>query len=169
MKFAITTILLVTAAIQVSWGQLPAGQNDSVPTDTTHIVRTAPNAEQNISPEKLELRATILDLISQELGMTEEQVEQFAPTYFEYRQNIRTGQVKISEPADIETASDAEITSLLSANLDNYIHIAMVRKVYVPIFEKFLSPKQVYKLYSIDNSLAKRAKEELQKRNRKNK
>ena len=101
--------------------------------------------------------------------MTEEQVEQFAPTYFEYRQNIRTGQVKISEPADIETASDAEINSLLSANLDNYIHIAMVRKVYVPIFEKFLSPKQVYKLYSIDNSLAKRAKEELQKRNRKNK
>lgn len=167
MRLAIITILLATATVQLSWGQQTGGNTDTVPTNTTHIVMPVPNAESQLSPEKLELRSIILEIISKELEMTDEQVEQFAPTYFEYRHNIRIGQVKVSEPADIETASDAEINSLLSANLENYIHIAMVRKVYVPIFEKFLSPKQVYKLYSIDNSLAKRARTELQKRNRK--
>ena len=40
----------------------------------------------------------------------------------------------------------------------------MVRKVYIQIFERVLTPQQVVKLYSMDNRLSRQAREELAKR-----
>lgn len=157
MKRAIITIMLI-AAIQTSWAQQDA---DSLSADGSRIVRI--DGEQ-ISPERLEIRNIVLGILRDELKMTDEQFERFASVYIEYRQNIRAGQVRKPSVSDIDSATDAEINSLLSANLDNYIHISMVRKVYIPIFEKILTPKQVYGLYEIDNSLSKQARDELRKR-----
>lgn len=157
MKRAIITIMLI-AAIQTSWAQQNAG---SQPASESRIVRID---GEEISPERLEMRNIVLGILRDELKMTDEQFEKFAPVYIEYRENIRAGQIRKPSMTDIDNATDDEINSLLSANLDNYIHISMVRKVYIPIFEKILTPKQVYGLYEIDNSLSKQARAELRKR-----
>ena len=121
-----------------------------------------------MTPEMEELHTMVLRILRKELGLTDEQFEIFAPIYGEYRYNIRTGLVEKPKHTDADTASDEEMNALLTANLDNYIHVAMVRKVYIPIFEKVLTPKQVYKLYVADNELSKKAAEELNKRRRRN-
>lgn len=158
MKRAIITIMLVAAATVTANAQI----NEGVPQPATgNRVRIE---EENISPERLEMRNIVLGILRDELKMTDEQFEKFAPVYIEYRQNIRAGQIRKYATADIDSATDDEINSILAANLDNYIHISMVRKVYIPIFEKILTPKQVYGLYEIDNSLSKQARDELMKR-----
>lgn len=157
MKRAIITIMLI-AAVQTLWAQQNADDNSA---GESRIVRID---GENISPERLEMRNIVLGILRDELKMTDGQFEKFAPVYIEYRQNIGAGQIRKPAIADIDNATDAEINSLLSANLDNYIHISMVRKVYIPIFGKILTPKQVYALYEIDNSLSKQACDELRKR-----
>lgn len=159
MKRAIITIMLVIAVMTTAKAQIYEGIAQS--TKDTRVVRID---EENISPERLEMRNIVLGILRDELKMTDEQFEKFAPVYIEYRQNIRTGQIRKPAMADIDSATDDEINSLLAANLDNYIHISMVRKVYIPIFEKILTPRQVYGLYEIDNSLSKQARDELRQR-----
>ena len=159
MKRAIFTIMLVAAATVTATAQINEGIPQ--PADETRVVRIE---EENISPERLEMRNIVLGILRDELKMTDEQFEKFAPVYIEYRQNIRAGQIRKPATADIDSATDDEINSILAVNLDNYIHISMVRKVYIPIFEKILTPKQVYGLYEIDNSLSRQARDELMKR-----
>lgn len=159
MKRAIFTIMLVAAATVTATAQINEGIPQ--PADETRVVRIE---EENISPERLEMRNIVLGILRDELKMTDGQFEKFAPVYIEYRQNIRAGQIRKPATADIDSATDDEINSVLAANLDNYIHISMVRKVYIPIFGKILTPKQVYGLYEIDNSLSRQARDELMKR-----
>ncbi len=159
MKRAIITIMLIVAVMTTAKAQIYEGIPQSA--NETRVVRIE---EENISPERLEIRNIVLGILRDELKMTDEQFEKFAPVYIEYRQNIRAGQTRKPQMTDVANATDNEINSLLAANLDNYIHISMVRKVYIPIFEKILTPKQVYGLYEIDNSLSKQARDELRKR-----
>lgn len=159
MKRAIITIMLVATATVTAKAQINEGIPQ--PADETRVVRIE---EENISPERLEMRNIVLGILRDELKMTDEQFDKFAPVYIEYRQNIRAGQTRKPATTDIGSATDDEINSLLAANLDNYIHISMVRKVYIPIFGKILTPKQVYGLYEIDNSLSRQARDELMKR-----
>jgi len=163
MKRTIITILLVLTA-QSLFAQQEIG--GSTATDEKQVV-TATRSEETTT-EKTELRAIVLRILHRELALTDEQFEIFAPLYGEYRDNIGRGLASKPRIEDTETASGSELNALLTANLDNYIHIAMVRKVYIPIFEKVLTPKQVYKLYEIDNELSKKAYEELCKRRKKN-
>ena len=56
------------------------------------------------------------------------------------------------------------MNEVIKANLDNVINTAMVRKSYILLFEEAISPKQVSKLYKVENNLSKKAREEYKKR-----
>ena len=162
MKRAFAILLLAGAVCTTASAQQPEpAASDSLIIVHNHKYYTE---SDDISPEKLEMRKIVLQIIRNELKLTDEQFERFAPTYHEYRHNIRSGQTKVSCMSDLDNVSDAEINTMLTAKLDNYIHIAMVRKVDIPIFEKILTPRQIYILYNIDNKLAKQAHDELQRR-----
>ncbi|HIW53016.1 MAG TPA: hypothetical protein H9919_06320 [Candidatus Alistipes excrementipullorum] len=144
----ISTLLLLFAATQLSLAQAP---------------QPAPQPGKNKGAEKKELMDAKLQIIKAELALTDEQFNKFAPIYRQYSRNIdfnrrRAGRI------NLETASKQEINEYLKNRIDNSINVGMVRKVYIQIFERVLTPQQVVKLYSMDNRLSRQAREELAKR-----
>ncbi|MBP3483070.1 MAG: hypothetical protein J6K28_06740 [Alistipes sp.] len=145
----ISTLFIIFAAAQFSFAQ--TAQPDT---------QTAKN--KNFGQK--ELMDAKLQAIKAELALTDEQFDKFAPIYRQYSRNINFNR-RHTSTIDIEKASKQEINEYLKNRIDNNINVGMVRKVYIQIFERVLTPQQVVKLYSIDNRLARQAREELAKRN----
>lgn len=114
-------------------------------------------------PKKENIHKSMMAIIKSELSLDDKKFEAFAPVYGEYRKALRGNEPK-GERINPETATDEEVITLLNRNLDHQIRIATVRKEYIPKFGKVLTARQIAKLYRIDNTLAKRAHEQLNKR-----
>ena len=110
-----------------------------------------------------DIQKTVLNLIRNELSLDNAQFEAFAPVYGEYRKALRSGESR-GVRFNPDTATDEQVLEILNRNLDRQIRIATVRKEFIPKFCTVLSVRQTAKLYRIDNSLAKRAHEQLNKR-----
>lgn len=113
--------------------------------------------------EHRELFNIRLQIIKEELKLTDEQYEQFAPVYREYNKAMHFNRVKVAK-IDWSKATKQEINTMLKARLDNTINAAMVRKNYILIFEEVIKPRQLVKLYKIEDALSARAREEYNKR-----
>ena len=120
-------------------------------------------APQGRKPNKEEMQKTVMNILKQELSLDDKQFEAFAPVYQEYRKALNSNNHKAPK-TDREIATDSEILAMLNANLDRQIHVATVRKEYIDKFGKVLTARQTAKLYRIDNSMAKRAHDMLNKR-----
>ena len=104
-----------------------------------------------------------MQILKEELKLTDEQFDKFAPVYREYNRAKNFCHVKC-EKVDMQSATKQEINNLMKARLDNTINMAMVRKNYILIFEEVIGPRQVMKLYKIEDELIVRAREEYKKR-----
>ncbi len=113
--------------------------------------------------EHKELYNIRLQIIKEELKLSEQQFEKFAPVYREYTKAVRFNHVRVPR-IDWKSATTQEINQLMKARFDNTINTAMVRKNYILIFEEVISPRQLMKLYRIENKLNARAREEYKKR-----
>lgn len=149
MKRTIISMLLLFAATQLSFAQ---AQQPKPEID-----------KDKIRTEQKELMDAKLQIIKTELSLTDEQFDKFAPLYRQYTRNINFNRRRAGR-IDVEKATKQEINDYLKNRLDNNINVGMVRKVYIQIFERVLTPQQVYKLYNIDNRLSRLAREELAKR-----
>jgi hypothetical protein len=155
MKRIIMSLLLIAAVSGVSFAQEPMQQPASQPQSS--------EGQGAKVQEHRELMNIRLQILKEELKLTDEQYEKFVPVYREYNKSMNFNRVKVAK-INWSNASKQEINTLLKARLDNTINTAMVRKNYILIFEEVITPRQVAKLYKIEDKLSARAREELQKR-----
>ncbi len=151
MKRIIMTMLLMMAVTSISFAQAPQKGPEATP-----------EHKEKVSKFK-EIMNLRLQIIKSELALSDEQFEKFAPIYRQYCHNIKFNS-EPNKPIDIETASRKEINDFLRRRVDNNISMAMVRKSYILIFERVLTPQQVYKLYNVETKLIKQARVEYDKK-----
>lgn len=121
-----------------------------------------PEGENNRNKRE-ELQKSVMTIIRAELSLDDKQFEAFVPIYGEYREALR-GNEKRGERINPANATDEQMLEMLNKSLDHQIHIATVRKEYIAKFSAVLNTRQIAELYRIDNMLAKRAFEQLNKR-----
>lgn len=156
MKRIIISILLTVAVAGFSFAQEPAQATQ----EKTKMTEEQKRAKMEQTKEVMNLR---LQIIKEELSLSDEQFEKFSPIYHEYNRNINSSREK-SPKIDIETASAKDINAKLRARFDNQVNTAVVRKTYIIIFEKVITPQQLYKLYSVEDKLIRQARKEYEKR-----
>lgn len=156
MKRVIMSMLLMLAVTGISFAQEPQVQTKPAKPELTEEQK----AKIQERKEMFEIRTQI---IKEELKLTDEQFEKFVPIYRNYCRVKQFNTVK-HKKIDWETATKQEMNEVIKANLDNVINTAMVRKSYILLFEEAISPKQVSKLYKVENNLSKKAREEYKKR-----
>ena len=158
MKRIIMSMLLAVAVSGLVFAQ-----------ETVKPEQSKPNKPQLTEEQKArmqehrELFNIRLQIIKEELKMSDEQFEKFAPIYREYTKTLRFNHVRAPR-LDWPNASKKEINEMLKARFDNTINTAMVRKNYILIFEEVINPRQLAKLYKIEDKLNARAREEFKKR-----
>lgn len=155
MKRIVMSMLLLVAVTGFSFAQ-EAEQSAQNKPQMSEVQR----AKMEERKELLNIR---LQILKDELKLTDEQFEKFAPVYREYNRAKNFCHVKC-EKLDPQSATKQEINNLMKARLDNTINMAMVRKNYILIFEEVIGARQVMKLYKIEDDLIVRAREEYKKR-----
>lgn len=159
MKRIMMLLLLTVAAVGVSLAQEVQPQ--------TKPERPQLTEEQKA---KMQQRKEILDLrlqiIKEELKLTDEQFEKFTPVYINYDKAIHFSNAKLTK-LDWDSATRKDINEFLKTQLDNTINKAMVRKSYILLFEEVITPKQLCKLYKIEDKLVTRARQEYKSRQNK--
>ncbi|MBO5813493.1 MAG: hypothetical protein J6R13_03135 [Alistipes sp.] len=159
MKRIMMLLLLTVAAVGVSLAQEVQPQTTPEKPQLTEEQK----AKMQQRKEILDLR---LQIIKEELKLTDEQFEKFTPVYLNYDKAIHFGNTKPTR-LDWENATKKDINEFLKAQLDNTINKAMVRKSYILLFEDVITPKQLCKLYKIEDKLVTRARQEYKSRQNK--
>ena len=156
MKRIVMSMLLAVAVVGISFAQNVQPQAKP----EKHQLTEEQKAKMKEQQELLNIR---LQIIKGELKLTDVQFEKFAPVYREYNKVSRFCHVQ-SEKLDMANATKRDINAAIKARLDNTINMAMVRKTYILIFEEVITPKQLLKLYKIEDELIKQAREEYKNR-----
>ena len=138
----ILAALLVAATVQISLAQ----------TDKT---KPGKKGNHEMTTKDGEHRRDPRQFIAKELGLTDEQAEAFAPVYTEYRKALRGDKPEQPQKFDPKNANDVQTLAKLNEWLDKDIHTATVRKAYVDKFLTVLTPKQLAKLYHMEESFGK--------------
>ncbi len=158
MKRIIVSMLLAVAVTGFSFAQ------ETVNSEQDKQSKPQLTEEQKAKmQEREELYNIRLQIIKEELKLTEQQFEQFAPVYRKYIKAVRFNHVRVPK-LDWKNATKKEINEMLKARFDNTINTAMVRKNYILIFEEVIKPRQLVKLYKIEDKLHARARAEYNKR-----
>ena len=113
-----------------------------------------------------QLMQTRLDLLKEELKLTDAQMEKFAPVYRKYRSEVQ----KVTSANREARTKKANITNenalkVVSARLANNILTSAVKQRYLLIFAEVIEPMQVMKLYSVDSKISKEASKIMKYRN----
>ncbi len=113
-----------------------------------------------------QLMQTRLDLLKEELKLTDAQMEKFAPVYRKYRSEVQ----KVTSANREARTKKANITNenalkVVSARLANNILTSAVKQRYLLIFAEVIEPMQVMKLYSVDSKISKEASKIMKNRN----
>ena len=146
MKRMILMILMVAATVQISSAQTNKPQHEK-------------RAKHENAPQAGERKHDPKQFIAKELGLTDEQAEAFAPIYAEYRKAIRgEKREQPQEKFDPKNADDAQILANLNERLDKTLNKATVRRAYVDKFLTVLTPKQLAKLYHMEDSFGQNAR-----------
>lgn len=151
MKRIIMSMLLVVAVAGFTFAQEAQPQQKPTRPQMTEEQKEKMKQQQ----ELLNIR---LQIIKDSLKLTDEQYEKFAPIYREYNKVAHFCHVQ-SEKLDMENATKREINAVLKTRLDNTINMAMVRKTYILRFEEAIAPRQLMKLYKLEDELIKKARE----------
>ena len=158
MKRVILLLLFVAATAGSSFAQEPV--------QTTQPVTEKPQSTEVQKAKMQEYKEMFkirLQIIKEELKLSDEQFEKFSPVYREYHKIIQFNRVSLPK-INLKEADSKEINQVLKARLDNTINTAMVRKNYILIFEEVITARQLMKLYKIEDKLAARAREEYKRR-----
>lgn len=113
-----------------------------------------------------QLMQTRLELLKTELGLTDAQMEKFAPVYRKYRAEVQ----KVTSSNREARTKKSEITNenalkVVSARLTNNILTSAVKQRYLLIFAEVIEPVQVMKLYNVDAKISKEANKIMKYRN----
>lgn len=107
------------------------------------------------------LMNTRLEMIKDELQLTDAQFAAFDPVYREYRKAVGRVSDKGARVKK-EDLTDENVLKVMSIRLSNTINTASVKQKYLWIFAEIIEPMQIEKLYRIDDRIAREARKIVQ-------
>lgn len=107
------------------------------------------------------LMNTRLEMIKDELELTDAQFAAFEPVYREYRKAVGRVSDKGARVKK-EDLTNENVLKVMSIRLSNTINTASVKQKYLWIFAEIIEPMQIEKLYRIDDRIAKEARKIVQ-------
>lgn len=112
-----------------------------------------------------QLMQTRIDMLKDELKLTDAQAVKFEPVYREYRREMaRVVDNKIARTKKDEINNDNAL-KVIASRLSNTINTSSLKQRYIYIFAEIIEPVQIEKLYRIDDRIAKEARKVVQYRN----
>ena len=128
--------------------------------------------ERLTSEERIEKQAVH---VARSLMLGDDVVDKFIPMYSNYLKEFRScahmdfrkefGKGRM----DKNNLTDEQIDKIISMRFDKCRKILDVREKYYGEFKKILTPRQIMKLYSIERSISKKVKGEIDRRVQKRK
>ena len=107
------------------------------------------------------LMNTRIQMIKDELQLTDAQFTAFEPVYREYRKAVGRVSDKAARVKK-EDLTNENVLKVMSIRLSNTINTASVKQKYLWIFAEIIEPMQIEKLYRIDDRIAKEARKIVQ-------
>lgn len=118
-------------------------------------------ANDELKAKSEALMNTRLQMIKDELQLTDEQYAAFEPVYREYRKVLTRVSDKGARVKK-EDLTNENVLKVMSIRLSNTINAASVKQKYLWIFAEIIEPLQIEKLYRIDDRIAKEARKIVQ-------
>lgn len=107
------------------------------------------------------LMTTRLEMLKNELELTDAQYVAFEPLYREYRKALGRVSDKGARVKREELNND-NVLKVISIRLSNTINTASVKQKYLWAFAEIIEPMQIEKLYRIDDRISKEARKIVQ-------
>ena len=105
-----------------------------------------------------EIEDARIKAFQQELGLSEEQVNQFAPIYRRYSAEVVEAMQASRERKIKKPASNSEALSEVNRRIDVRIKYLNLQKKYMEEFSKILSPEQTMKVLAVEERLNNKMK-----------
>lgn len=123
--------------------------------------KKAPASEADKAKHEL-LMTTRLQMLKDELKLTDAQYVAFEPVYREYRKIL--GRVADSKGARVkrEELTNENALKVVATRLANTINTSSVKQKYLWIFSEVIEPLQIEKLYRIEDCISKEARKVVQ-------
>ncbi len=123
-------------------------------------------SKSEVSKEEAKVKSealmnTRLEMIKDELQLTDAQFAAFDPVYREYRKILTRVSDKGARVKKEDLTSD-NVLKVMSIRLSNTINTASVKQKYLWIFAEIIEPMQIEKLYRIDDRIAREARKIVQ-------
>lgn len=123
-------------------------------------------SKSEVSKEEAKVKSealmnTRLEMIKDELQLTDAQFAAFDPVYREYRKAVGRVSDKGARVKKEDLTSD-NVLKVMSIRLSNTINTASVKQKYLWIFAEIIEPMQIEKLYRIDDRIAREARKIVQ-------
>lgn len=123
--------------------------------------KKTPSNEVDKSKHEL-LMNTRLQMLKDELKLSDEQFAAFEPVYREYRKVV--GKVADAKGARVkrEELTNENAMKVIATRLSNTINTSSVKQKYMWIFAEVIEPLQIEKLYRVEDRIAKEARKIVQ-------
>ncbi len=120
-----------------------------------------PKSEADKAAHKAKLEEMMrvrLQMLTEELKLSEAQAAAFEPVYREYRKAI--GRVVDNKAVRVkkEELTNENALKMVSARLSNTLHTTAVKQKYLFIFAEVIEPLQIEKLYRVDDRIARESR-----------
>ncbi len=122
-------------------------------------VTAQPAKGNKVDGEKL--MVTRLEMLKNELELTDAQYVAFEPLYREFRKALGRVSDKGARVKREELNND-NVLKVMSIRLSNTINTASVKQKYLWAFAEIIEPMQIEKLYRIDDRISKEARKIVQ-------
>lgn len=119
-------------------------------------------AESDVKAKSELIMQTRLQMLKDELNLTDAQYQAFDPIYREYRKVL--GRVTDNKGARLkkEEITNENALKVVAIRLSNTINTSSVKQKYLWIFAEVLEPLQVEKLYRVEERISKEARKVVQ-------
>lgn len=104
---------------------------------------------------------TRLEMLKNELKLTDAQYTAFEPVYREYRK-VLSRVIDKSSRVKKEDLTNENALKVISARLSNTINTSSIKQKYLFVFAEVIEPLQIEKLYRIDDRISKEARKIVQ-------
>ena len=111
----------------------------------------------DMKARKEQIMQTRLQMLADELDLTEAQKSAFEPIYRKYRSEIQRVTTRDAHVKKENITNDNALM-VLSARLSNQITAASVKQRYLHVFNAVIEPLKIMKLYRIDERISREAR-----------
>ena len=105
---------------------------------------------------------TRLEMLKNELKLTDAQYAAFEPVYREYRKVLQRVTDNKSARVKKDGLTNENALKVVAARLSNTINTSSVKQKYLFVFAEVIEPLQIEKLYRIDDRISKEARKIVQ-------